>query len=103
MQHEALRLVRQFHNVSLTEAAQRLEVSKSFLSQVENGHKKPSLDFLEAFAKSFDMPLSGLLLFSETVGTETPGAKVRAAVAGTALRLLKWVEMKSRDDDGGTK
>ena len=92
MQHAALKLVRQFHNLSLTDLAERLDVSKSYLSQIEHGNKKPSLDLLEAYASTFKMPLSHLLLFSENVGATDPASRVKLAIVGKALKMLRWLE-----------
>lgn len=92
MQHEALRLIRQFHNLTLTEVAEKIGVSKSYLSQIENGHRKPSLELLEGYAATFKMPLSGILLFAENVGAPDIESRIRLAVAGKALRMLNWLE-----------
>ena len=100
MQHEALKLVRQFHNLSLTELAERLGVSKSYLSQIEHGHKKPSLDLLEAYASAFKMPLSHLLLFAENVGATDPASRVKLAIVGKALKMLRWIEEVTEEDRG---
>ncbi|MGH8209598.1 MAG: helix-turn-helix domain-containing protein, partial [Steroidobacteraceae bacterium] len=92
MQNRALKLVRQFHKLSLTETANRLGISKSYLSLIENGHKKPTLDLVEAYAKTFNMPVSQLMLFAEGIGDPRPGERVRRAIAGKAVRMLQWLE-----------
>jgi transcriptional regulator with XRE-family HTH domain len=47
------------------ELAEKLELSKSFISELEAGNRKPSIDVLEKYAGFFRMPLSSLVLFSE--------------------------------------
>ena len=103
MQNEALKLVRQFHNLSLTETANRLGISKSYLSLIENGHKKPTLDLVEAYAKAFNMPVSQLMLFAEGIGDPRPGDRTRRAIAGKAIRMLQWLDEISHDADEDEK
>lgn len=100
MQDEALKLVRQFHRLSLTETAEKLGISKSYLSLIENGHKKPTLELLEAYGKAFNMPVSQLLLFDEALGGPKPDDRVRRAVAGKAIRMLRWLEEITREEKG---
>ena len=103
MQNEALKLVRQFHNLSLTETANKLGISKSYLSLIENGHKKPTLDLVEAYAKAFNMPVSQLMLFAEGVGNPRPGDRVRRTIAGKAIRMLQWLDEISHAADEDEK
>ena len=65
MQHEALRLVRVFHDLNQSTLAERLEISKSFLSEIESGKKTISLELLNKYAEIFNMPVSSLMFFAE--------------------------------------
>lgn len=96
MQHEALRLVRVFHDLNQTTLADRLQISKSHLSEIESGKKAPSLELLEKYAATFGMPLSSLLFFAEQV---EGGAreKARFAIAGKVLKMLDWMAAKDTD------
>jgi transcriptional regulator with XRE-family HTH domain len=93
MQHEALRLVRVFHDMNQTTLAERLQISKSYLSEIESGKKQVTLELLQRYAETFGMPLSSLLFFAEQVDN---GAreKVRTAIAGKALKMLNWMAAK---------
>nr|WP_295076612.1 helix-turn-helix transcriptional regulator [uncultured Roseateles sp.] len=93
MQHEALRLVRVFHDMNQTTLAERLQISKSYLSEIESGKKQVTLEVLEKYAAIFGMPLSSLLFFSEQV--EGGGhEKVRRVVAGKVVKMLNWMAAK---------
>ena len=94
MQHEALRLVRVFHDMNQSTLAERLGISKSYLSELEAGKKQPTLELLQKYASTFNMPLSSLVFFAENLENPTR-SKVRTAIAGKALKMLQWIAAKS--------
>lgn len=68
MLNEAIRTIRESHGESLTKTAKELGVSKSYLSEIENNIKIPSLEMLKKISDHFDIPVSYLLFFSENYG-----------------------------------
>jgi transcriptional regulator with XRE-family HTH domain len=92
MYHRALRLIRQYHRLSQVELADRLSLSKSFVSELEKGHKKASLDVLERYADFFQIPLSSLLLFAERTKNADFTERTRAFAARKVLKMLEWLE-----------
>lgn len=93
MLHRALRLMRTYHQMSQLDMAQRLAISNSHLSEIESGKKATSLELLEKYAAFFKMPVSSILLFSESInGQRKPGAKLQVAAAKKIIRLLEWAE-----------
>lgn len=93
MFHRALRLLRTYHQLTQSELAKRLDMSNSYLSEIESGNKVPGLDLLEKYAEVFKMPVSSILLFSETMeGKHKSSAKLRIAAADKILRILEWLE-----------
>lgn len=94
MQHDALRLIRVFHDLSQSALAEKLSISKSYLSEIESGEKKNlSVELLERYAKVFNVPVSSLLFFSEQLDGErdTPARK---AIATKIVKMLDWVAAK---------
>ncbi|GFI11542.1 hypothetical protein IMSAGC007_04019 [Lachnospiraceae bacterium] len=61
---EALRLLRIFNGYKSAELVKMLGLSQSYVSELENNKKQPTLVVLERYAKVFDMKKSTLLLFS---------------------------------------
>jgi transcriptional regulator with XRE-family HTH domain len=59
-----IRLIRTADGLAQGAVAERLNVSRTYLCQIENGRKQPSLSFLKNFSEQFSVPLS-LLVFGE--------------------------------------
>jgi len=56
-----LRRVREQRGVTLTDVAQRTGISKSTLSRLENGQRRPSLELLLPLAQTYRVPLDDLV------------------------------------------
>lgn len=93
MLNRALRLLRTYHQMTQVELARRLGISNSYLSEIESGYKMPQIDLLDKYADIFNMPVSSILLFSESLtGDVRLGGKLRVGAADKILRLLEWLE-----------
>ena len=88
---EALRLLRIFNGYKSAELAKKLELSQSYVSELENGKKQPTMEVLDKYAKVFEMKKSTLMLFAESLeGEEIKNdKKQRIARAGMKLREIK--------------
>jgi transcriptional regulator with XRE-family HTH domain len=95
MYGEALRLVRTFHEESQSNLAQSLSISRSYLSELESGKKNPSLDLLQRYSIHFSIPLSTLVLFSESDCLTPEDVKVKSALSRKAVAILQWIERKA--------
>jgi transcriptional regulator with XRE-family HTH domain len=95
MLHEALRLIRVYHDMKLSDVAVKLGISKSYLSEIEHGRKKPTLDIVEKYSKIFNIPVSSIMFFSENMGNTDKFQKARLAVASKVVSLLKFLEARS--------
>ena len=94
----ALRLIRVFHDLSQTELADELELSKSFISEIESGAKTPTIDLLNKYSEHFDIPVSSLMFFSEAVesGNTKVSDKIRGQVSNKIIALLEWLASKEK-------
>ena len=95
MINEALRLIRVFHDLKQVELAEKLEVSKSHLSEIEKGVKSPSLDLIGRYAHEFNLPISSIMFFAEELPNAKAGELVRSKIAGKVIDILRFVERKS--------
>lgn len=103
MYNRALKLIREYHRLSRTEVAERVGLSKSYVSELERG-RKPTIEVIERYAETFRIPVSSLLLFAEY--SEDPNMPERARVftAEKVLKMLEWLRDTAREDiDDGEK
>lgn len=95
MINEALRLMRVFHDMTQGALAERLGVSKSHLSEIEGGKKRPTLDLLERYAGAFDVPVSSIMFFSENLDDGRAAEKAQVYVSGKILALMRFIAERS--------
>ncbi|RTL89274.1 MAG: XRE family transcriptional regulator [Hyphomicrobiales bacterium] len=98
MLSEALRLIRVFHDLKQNELADRLGVSKSYISEVESGKKQPTIEIINKYASEFSIPASSILFFSEQLesGEGTKAANARKYIADKVLKMLNFIDEKSK-------
>lgn len=88
MLDKALKTIREIHQIPQGELAERLGISKSHLSELENGKKKNvSVELLKKYAEVFDVPPSTFLSFMEALEGESERRKGRAR---KLLQVLQW-------------
>jgi len=95
MLHEALRLIRIFHDINQTDLAKKLEISKSLLSGIESGKKTISLELLNKYSKIFNVTVSSLMLFSEEIENNNFSGKTKIFVADKILKIMSWLSDKN--------
>ena len=98
MYDRALKTIRQYHRLSQADLADELQISRSYLNELERKRKEPSLDVLSKYARRFDIPLSSIMLFAEQA-QDTKFDKARVYFADKVLKMLEWVA----DDEDGKK
>lgn len=96
---EALRLLRIFNGYKSAELAEMLELSQSYVSELENNKKQPTMDVLEKYAKVFDMKKSTLLLFAESLENDSTNMDQMQRVARAGMKLLKILEKVGEFDN----
>lgn len=83
-----LRRVREQRGLTLTDAAQRTGISKSTLSRLENGQRRPSLELLLPLALTYRVPIDDLVGAPE-VGDPRIRLKPRRVNGRTVLPLTR--------------
>lgn len=88
--------MRLFHDMTQKELADRLDVSKSHLSEIESGKKTPTLALLKRYSEAFDIPTSSIIFFSESLDGEDPRVdKARVMISSKILALLEFIAERS--------
>lgn len=92
--NETLRLLRVFHDMSRSELVNKIGISPSFLSEIESGNKKVTLDTLNKYSEAFQIPVSSLLFFSESLNDDYKLEEARRFLSDKIIRILQWLEDK---------
>ena len=95
--NRALKITRAFHNLSLAEAAERVGLSKSYISELENGKKNVSMEVLIKYSDGFSIPMSSLMIFAEKLDENNRSRTVRNYVAVRVLKMLEWIDTVSEE------
>lgn len=96
MINKALRLIRQYHQKSQSELAIELSITKEQLISIENGKSPVNGDLLQRYSDLFDIPVSSLVFFSESIRREGKHTKkIRNSLAGKVLNVLEWMSEKN--------
>lgn len=94
MLHEALKLFRISHKLSQKDLAQKLGISRSYLSEIESGKKTPTLALLERYGQVFEVPVSSILLLAENFVYQPQTRDI--AASDKVLPLLNFLAERSR-------
>lgn len=92
---EALRLIRVYHDLKQKQVAERLDISTSYLSEIEKGHKVPSLDLIQRYSNAFGVPVSSIMFFAEQVEAGGSYDRARSFVAGKMIGLMQFLEARA--------
>lgn len=102
---EALRLMRVYHDMKAVELAQQLNISSSYLSEIEHQKKQPTIDLIKKYAVIFNIKPSAILFFSEEVegfvdqqassDKNTLKSRIKIALRPKILKLLSDIENAS--------
>lgn len=82
-------MAREERGLSLTNLAGRANISVSYLSEVENGRKSPSLQVIQRLAEALNLEPAALFTSSNAQGRITPGQRVRLLRTEKGLTLAE--------------
>ena len=97
---ETLKLLRIFFGYKSVEMAKKLDISQSFLSEIENGKKNATLDLLNQYSKVLNIKVSTIVLLSESIENDENSKKdIKHNIAGIGMKVLKILEENGELDD----
>lgn len=85
---DVLKRTRAIYGYKATEMSELLDISNSYLSEIENNKKKPSLELLEKYSRIYNIKLSSLILLSEDYDEATKENKGDNFIRTMMLRLI---------------
>ena len=92
MLNECLRLFRVFHDKKLIELAEELDISPSYLSEIESGKKQPSIEIVKQYAKIFKTTPSAILFFSEELDQKQNRGKLKTSIRYKLVKFMQAIE-----------
>lgn len=92
MYGSALKKIRLIYGFKAKDLSEILDITPSYLSEIENNKKNPSLDLLKKYSEVFNMKLSTLLLLTEkTSELEKKGSPN----FNIQKMLVRWIDKMS--------
>ncbi|BCV39041.1 helix-turn-helix domain-containing protein [Shewanella algae] len=92
MIHRALKVIRQYHDLSLSELSATFGISKQQLQKLESGEKPVDNSILSKYSQEFDIPVTTLVMFSAHISNEKRiSKKFREAATGAILDISEWI------------
>lgn len=92
-----MRLLRIFNNIKASDVAKSLDISKSYLSEIEHGKKVPTIEIIDKMANLLNVRTSTIFIYEEALndeGLENNSEFFIPKAAQKWLQVLEKVECK---------
>lgn len=96
---DVLKRMRAIYGYKASEMSSALGISASYLSEIENNKKKPSLELLEKYADIYGIRLSSLILLSENMEDAEKAGKGTAFIRNMMMHLIQSMSKAASDPD----
>ncbi|WP_294379288.1 helix-turn-helix domain-containing protein [uncultured Clostridium sp.] len=93
---EVLKKIRMIYGYKAKEMSTLLEISPSYLSEIENNKKKPSLDILEKYSEIFQIKVSSIIAMSENYNEDL---KNNLSINKIMIKLMNYFAALHGDDN----
>ena len=94
---ETLKRTRNIYGMTASKMSTELGISPSYLSEIENGKKQPSLELLEKYSKIYGIKLSSLILLSESIEEAKQKKDGSAFIRRLMLNLINGLSESLED------
>lgn len=94
---ETLKRLRKIYGFTASELSSIINISPSYLSEIENGKKQPSLELLEKLSKLYGIKTSSLILLSEKIEDDNDRGTlfIQKMMQSLILNMSKTLEEKN--------
>lgn len=96
---EVLKKIRIIYGYTAKELSRELEISGSYLSEIENNKKAPSLELLQKYSEIFGIKVSSLILLSEDMEEATAENKGQDFIKHMMFRLVNFMAKDAERSD----
>jgi transcriptional regulator with XRE-family HTH domain len=96
---DVLKRTRAIYGYKATEMSSMLGISNSYLSEIENNKKQPSLEILQNYSKILGIKLSSLILLSEDFEEASKNNKSQEFIKNMMLRLVNFMSKSEGASD----
>lgn len=100
---EVLKRLRKIYGYKAVVVSNHLGISASYLSEIENGKKQPSLEHLKKYAQLFGIKLSSLILLAESYEEAEKEGKGAVMIRSMMINLInsmsKTIEEKNETNE----
>lgn len=86
---DTLKRTRAIYGYKASEMSSMLGISASYLSEIENNKKQPSLDLLKKYSEIYGIQLSSLILLSEKIENAEKQGKVIVVIQNIMNHLIQ--------------
>lgn len=94
---DMLKRMRVIYGYKAGEMSSELGISASYLSEIENNKKQPSLELLQKYANVYGIRLSSLILLSENMDEAEKSGKGTAFVRNMMVHLIQNMSASASD------
>jgi transcriptional regulator with XRE-family HTH domain len=85
---DTLKRLRGIYGYKAVELREKLGISSSYLSEIENNRKSPSLELLQKYSEIFDIKLSSLISIMESYNTARKQNKAQEQITKLMIGLI---------------
>ena len=96
---DVLKRMRIIYGYKASEMSSELGISASYLSEIENNKKQPSLELLQKYADIYGIRLSSLILLSENMDEAEKSGKGTVFVRNMMAHLIQSMSAAAGDPD----
>lgn len=94
-----LKRTRIIYGYKASEMSSKLGISASYLSEIENNKKQPSLELLQKYADIYGIRLSSLILLSENMDEAEKSGKGTVFIRNIMAHLIQSMSATTGDPD----
>lgn len=95
---DTLKRIRGIYGYKASELSSLIGISSSYLSEIENNKKQPSLELLQKCADVYGIKLSSLILLSESYEEAVAKGRGTAMIRSLMMGLINKLSTEEQED-----